>query len=487
MNHEEASASSDANTLAPDQNVEQTNVSTSRGLNPSERIDAINVALKNGSITHNEAEQIKDFYIPHEGVNLIPASSIVPEAIDWIWYGYLAAGKFHILAGAPGTGKTTIALDLAATISLGRPWPDDSKCVSGNILIWSGEDDAKDTLVPRLIAAGADRNRIHFIGDVNIGRTEPRPFNPSTDMLELQKKANEIGNIKLIIVDPIIHAVTGDSHNNGDVRHSLKPLVDLATQLNAAILGITHFTKGTAGKEPLDRVTGSLAFGAVARIVLVTSKESMSSSMRYILARAKSNIGLYGDGFYYEIQETTLSNFPGITTSKIAWKEIAEGSIQDLLSQSKDNENQSSTLQEAQEFISSILADGAMKANDVYACAKDAGFSKTTVDRAKKALGLKPYKVGYGADSKWLWPLPSKVTKPSEDIQVNSLSTFDKFGDLRKKLLRIHPNRIEGCLLTDILAHADQTDLEDLTNIEAVKCFALHLIGCGKLNPNNDR
>src|SRR6202011_2217019 len=48
--------------------------------------------------------------------------SITPEPVSWVWDGWLAAGKFHVLAGQPGTGKTTLALAFAATITAGCPW-----------------------------------------------------------------------------------------------------------------------------------------------------------------------------------------------------------------------------------------------------------------------------------------------------------------------------------------------------------------------------
>lgn len=77
-------------------------------------------------------------------VNLVRGSDIKPEPISWLWNGWLAAGKMHILGGAPGTGKTTIALSLAATVTTGGRWPDGSQSSIGNVVIWSGEDDPKD-------------------------------------------------------------------------------------------------------------------------------------------------------------------------------------------------------------------------------------------------------------------------------------------------------------------------------------------------------
>ncbi len=54
---------------------------------------------------------------PQPGITITTASTIRPEPIAWIWPGWLAAGKLHVLAGMAGTGKTTIALAVAATLT----------------------------------------------------------------------------------------------------------------------------------------------------------------------------------------------------------------------------------------------------------------------------------------------------------------------------------------------------------------------------------
>ena len=38
-------------------------------------------------------------------VKVASAASIKPVAIRWLWPGWLAKGKLHILAGAGGTGR----------------------------------------------------------------------------------------------------------------------------------------------------------------------------------------------------------------------------------------------------------------------------------------------------------------------------------------------------------------------------------------------
>lgn len=91
--------------------------------------------------------QFDDEALPRSRVVLTCGADLTPEPVQWLWPDWLALGKFHLLAGAPGQGKTTIAMGLAATVTLGGRWPDGSCCAAGNVLVWSGEDDYKDTLL----------------------------------------------------------------------------------------------------------------------------------------------------------------------------------------------------------------------------------------------------------------------------------------------------------------------------------------------------
>ena len=61
---------------------------------------------------------LSDTDYPFErSVLLTQGDSVHPELIDWLWPGWIASGKLHLVGGAPGTGKTTIAMSLAAKIS----------------------------------------------------------------------------------------------------------------------------------------------------------------------------------------------------------------------------------------------------------------------------------------------------------------------------------------------------------------------------------
>jgi putative DNA primase/helicase len=364
-------------------------------------------------------------------VLLLNGADLTPEPVRWVWPDWLALGKMHILAGAPGQGKTTIALAFAATVTIGGRWPDGNRCAPGNILIWSGEDDPADTLLPRLLAAGADKSRCYFVNGTRING-EVEPFDPARDMVALEAQALRIGGAKLLIVDPVVSAVTGDSHKNTEVRRALQPLVDLASRLDAAVLGISHFSKGGAGSDPASRVVGSIAFTAVARVVLVAAKVKGGDDPqdRRILARGKSNIGPDDGGFEYHIEQA--EPLPGIRASYIAWGKYVEGSARELLAESDaetDVGGEGSAKAEAEEFLIQLLKDGPSPTKHVAAEAKAAGISWRTVRRASDALGIKKRKL----QGTWYWDRPNLSKQLVQDGQrliegqVGQLDGQDEF------------------------------------------------------------
>ncbi len=364
-----------------------------------------------------------------DAVILWQGSTLTPEAVRWLWTHWLAVGKFHVLAGPPGQGKTTIALACVATVTAGGRWPDGSACEPGNVLIWSGEDDPQDTLLPRLMAMGADVSRVYFINGTRIdGKAES--FDPARDMPALLTEAERIGDMRLLIVDPVVSALAGDSHKNGEVRRALQPLVDLASTLQAAVLGISHFSKGSGGRDPVERVTGSLAFGALARVVLcaVKVKGSDGDDDRRILARAKSNIGPDDGGFEYGIEQVQLDGYPDIDASVIRWGRALEGSARELLAEAETEDDEAEPARDVDAFILGCLADGPRSASAMKKDADGAGFAWRTVHRAKRRLGIEARKQGMSGG--WVWalapcakvPKREDATEDAEGVNPESLA-----------------------------------------------------------------
>ena len=361
----------------------------------------------------------------NDGVILVCGSMLTPQPIAWLWPDWLATGKLHILAGAPGQGKTTLAVTMGATVTTGGRWPDGTRSEVGNVLIWSGEDDPADTLLPRMIAAGVDRDRVFFVDGSRIDG-EVVPFDPARDMLQLTLAIEKIGGVRLLIVDPVVSAVAGDSHKNTEVRRALQPLVDLASMTGAAVIGISHFSKGGQGQDPTQRVIGSVAFAAVARVVLVAAKvKNADGEDRRILARSKSNIGPDEGGFEYQLEQ--VEALPGIQASRVAWGHAVEGSARELLSE-PDEGAPSSAQEAAEQFLRDLLKTLTPTAT-VKQEAHAAGHSWATVRRAADSLGVARKKGGM--DQGWYWSLPEGAQKTPKVLTRNDehlrekLSTFD--------------------------------------------------------------
>lgn len=352
---------------------------------------------------------------PPKLTGLVNGSTIMLKSVTWFWPGWLAAGKLQILGGQAGAGKSTIGFSLLAQFTAGGHWPDGSDIrPSGDVLIWSGEDDAADTILPRFIAAGGNRNRVWFPGRVSRPDGHSRAFDPAVDMAGLAELVQAHPEIKVVMIDPIVSAVGGDSHNNAETRKSLQPVVDFAVATGTAVLGITHFTKGTQGKTPLDRITGSLAFGAMSRVVWGAEEGETTDDPRK-LVRIKSNIGRTGDGFTYTLQRVPLPRLklPAALTGahpllaapseaqRVVWGPAIEGSAQQLLQGGEGNKEAQAIL-----FLQTRLSNGAVLERDMRKLAGDEGLTDGTLKRAKKKLGVMSKK-GEGSDAApWYWLLP---------------------------------------------------------------------------------
>ncbi|MGS0754149.1 AAA family ATPase [Roseateles sp. GG27B] len=270
---------------------------------------------------------------------------------------------------------------------------------------------------------GADRSRVFFITGARIAG-EVQPFDPARDMPMLLAQAEVVGDVRLLIVDPVVSAVLGDSHKNTEVRRAMQPLVDLGAALDCAVLGISHFSKGGAGSDPASRVVGSIAFTAVARVVLVAAKvKSEDGSDRRILARGKSNVGPDDGGFEYHIEQS--EPLPDIHASYIAWGDAVAGSARDLLTDpNEQDEDEKSAVDAAADFVRQVLADGLTPSNTVKTEAASAGVSWASVRRAADVMSVIKSKGTAESGGAWYWKLPhekAQLAQLAQQINVEHL------------------------------------------------------------------
>src|SRR5208283_3261225 len=200
----------------------------------------------------SRGEQIKRPRKDDGEIVLVNATDIEPKAVNWLWPNGLQIGVLNLLAGRSGGGKSTIAASWIATITSGGRWPDGQACEPARAIYWSGEDGIADTVLPRFLAAGGDRSNMSFVGAVRTGEVK-RPFDPATDMPKLARAVEKLGDVRMIVLDPIALAIPGDSHKNVETRVGLQPFAELCASCGACGLGVHHLSKNTAGGDPLDR------------------------------------------------------------------------------------------------------------------------------------------------------------------------------------------------------------------------------------------
>lgn len=310
------------------------------------------------------------------------ASAITPRELDPVWPGVLWSGKPTLLAGDPGLGKSQITCDIAARVTTGDPWPcSTERREPANVVMLSAEDDAEDTIVPRLIAAGADRSRVMFVDGIR----EFTEDGPRQNWLSLDKHLRELGDVllvhrpRLLIVDPL-SAYLGrdtDSHNEGDVRTVLSGLAQLASQHRCAVLAVRHMRKSESASAQ-GKIIGSIAFVAACRAAYVVTRDPEHEDVRLFLC-AKNNLAPDTAGYRYVVKSNDES------VPFIEWSEERETRTADeVLGGPADKMHAVDT---AEEWLREVLAEGPVSSKRMKELAKDAGHSWRTVERAREAFG----------------------------------------------------------------------------------------------------
>jgi RecA-family ATPase len=368
---------------------------------------------------------------PSRQLEVRGAADITPRQIDFIWPGRLARGKHTAFAGEPGDGKSQLSVYVAAIVSTGGEWPcGEGRAPIGNVVIFNAEDGADDTIVPRLIAASAGLERVHIVNAVRIEGKGHQTFNLQIDLALLEQEIAKIGDVALVIIDPISSYMgKTDSHKNSEVRGALEPLSEMAERLKVAILSITHFSKAGSGggnTKALHRFIGSIAFVGAPRAAFAVIEDADNEG-RMLVLHAKNNMAPKPQGLAYRLLQTIVCD--NIVASYVEWdSESVTISANEALGAAETSSNSRTAREKAEDFLRDRLASGPVPQKDVKADADGAGIAWATIRRAKEHLGIEPHKDGMGGG--WTWALP-KVLKSLEDAHVPEVSTFDANEHLR--------------------------------------------------------
>jgi putative DNA primase/helicase len=181
----------------------------------------------------------------------------------------------------------------------------------------------------------------------------------------------------------------------------------------------------------VERLTGSLAFGALARMVLMAAKhqaEGDDGRTVRLCCRAKSNIGPGDGGFAYDLNQAELQTHPGIFASFVLWGESLEGPARELLATADaiGNDGKRGSLSDAKQFLTDFLTKAPASQKTVKETSGKGGYSWATIRRAKKEPGIKPAKIGMQGG--WFWQMPEH-----EPINERRCSTAPKMLNKKRR------------------------------------------------------
>lgn len=342
-------------------------------------------------------------------------SDVESQPLAWLWPGRIPLGKLTLLAGDPGLGKSFLTCDIAARISTGAGWPDGAAGGEvGSVIMLNCEDDAADTIRPRLDAAGADLSRVFVLDGIDEaasdhGTAKRRAFSLERDIPTLETMLQQHSDCRLIVIDPISgYCGRTDSHRNTEVRGLLAPLAELAARHRAAVVAVTHLSKGDGGKAAY-RAIGSVAFVAAARAAWAVAKDPHDETRRLLLP-IKMNLGRIPTGLAFQVE----SNLHG--EGVLRWDaEPVLMNADELLRQETEREPAGNRTErdDAKDWLTDVLSAGAVAANEVKESAKSNGITAATLRRAREELGIVTKRDGFGPGSRMLWMLADHTCSPN--------------------------------------------------------------------------
>lgn len=333
---------------------------------------------------------------------LRPLSEIKTEHIEWLWPSRIAVGKLTMLAGDPGLGKSQFTAYLAAKVTTGGGWANKEGTASyGSVIILSCEDDAADTIKPRILAAGADVTKVHILEAVQDHNGKTRTFSLKNDLIMLGEAIANIPDTKLIIIDPVsAYLPEIDSHKTTDVRGVLAPLQEFAQKHRIAVFVVSHLNKSGGNGKAVNAVTGSGAFVAACRATFLVSADLDNPHLRY-LSQIKNNLANV-DTLSFQICNRLVEG--NIDAPFVSFNEgIVKFTANQLLGNKDVNEDSSASL-EVEEFLREELKHGEVTAIAIKNRAQDIGISLATLRRVSKKIGVISTKCGF--QGQWMWSLP---------------------------------------------------------------------------------
>ncbi|MXP09635.1 bifunctional DNA primase/polymerase [Pseudoblastomonas halimionae] len=320
---------------------------------------------------------------------MIPFSEIPEEKLEFLWYPYICLGTLGLLDGDPGDGKSQFSAWLCARISRGQTLPNGEKIKPANCFLLNFEDLKGAVIKPRLKANGADLSRV-FI--------QTTPFDLSKEMTDWLDGEIAEKQVRLVFIDPIQATMTGvDGNSNIQVREFMSRLAEIADRRRCAIICVRHFGKGPQ-EQAMKKGLGSTDFVGISRNQFGLARRN-DDVRGFIVFHLKTNFER-GDAMLFIMGDADgrEGEQPKISFDKFIKIDADEFLSSDASARGPAQDER----QVARDYLLEALADGQKEVGPLKRNAEAHAISASTLDRARKELGIVPQRDG----KKWYWALP---------------------------------------------------------------------------------
>jgi len=356
-------------------------------------------------------------------IRLTPASAVRMRPVYWMWAGRIPTGALTVIPGREGIGKSLMLAWLAAQVTRGRlpgHWHGEPRTV----IYAATEDSWAHTIAPRLMAAGADLDRVFCVEVEHAGSGILDSLTLPTDCDALAVEIARHG-VALLAADPLLSLIDAgiNTHHDRALRTALEPLVQLADRTGCAVVGLAHFNK-SASPDALNLITGSRAFSAVARAVLAIARDTVADDGSCVLSQAKNNLGqLDLPSLRYIVQPAEIPTPEGPAhVGRLVFTGESDRSVADILGEATGDGDSHTERDMVAGWLSDYLTGhgGQAPAADVIKAARADGIAERTLQRARARAGVRAVRTGFPART--VWELTTTDHGPSPDAVLSGQS-----------------------------------------------------------------
>ena len=305
------------------------------------------------------------------------------QSVAWLVPQLLPLGEVSLLGADGGTGKGIWQAQLIAYVTAGKtsgffPLPPQQ---TGKVLLLAGEDDPGKVLKARLLAAGADMNRVLVLtADDYFGKTGQPLTLKDQALADFAAKAGPL----LLIVDPLQSFLPADVEmaSRNQMRSALLPLRAIAAKQGCAVLIVMHSNKkqGVSGRA---RLADSSDIWDMARSVLMMGRSN--SDGKIYLSHEKSSYSRPQQTVLLHIEDVELD---GVRTAQAVFDGYTDKKDADFIKEPRVRQAQ--TKEDTRDAILNVLAEsrlGSMASSELRAAVvKEIGCSDRTYNRAYSEL-----------------------------------------------------------------------------------------------------